>query len=161
VAHDHEKSAPIFGQIIGVKNPMSVTASRITRWTVRFLVVTVTYVVTSVIWAEIYPLIFGWEDFVGFALIGTFVVFGLMLVPTWLAAVALEHLYVPNLQLRLIVHPGLAVGMLLLTALALSASLYRETFGSFWYFGLPFAGCVAVATLFDAAADMLLARKLA
>lgn len=131
---------------------MTVTGSRIARWTIRFVVAAALYVAIATVWIKQAS---GWES------LGLFIaalVFGAVAATAWCAAIAIGQFGVRRPYARLAAHPVLTAVLFSIFALVVLSGFLGDTPEAAWKDTRSFAALVAVCTLADAAVGFALER---
>ena len=134
---------------------MSVRASLIVRWSLRFLLFAAVYAIGATL---IVSTATGWD---GLRFLSAAFAFATVLVPSWCAAIALEHGFSSNLRHRLWLHPAIVVALFVAAAFVVNDAFFGDPHESIWRDMKPFAPWILAAAFLDAALDLLLAPELA
>jgi hypothetical protein len=134
---------------------MSVRAALVVRWFLRLLLFAAVYTLGA---AFIVSTATGWD---GLRFLGASFAFATVLLPSWCGAIALEHSFIPNLRHRLWLHPAIVMTLFAVAAFVVNDIFFGDPRESIWRDMKPFAPWILAAAFFDAALDLLLARKLA
>ena len=133
---------------------MTTRSSMVLRWAIRFLAALACYAGTTTVW--VYNGV-GWDSLNLF--IAAFA-FGIILLPAWCVSIAIEHFYVPNTWLRLIVHPLTVTILFVLLSAVVLTQFFGDPLETLWKDIHSFAFLAMVCALVDAVVDMLLEGRL-
>jgi hypothetical protein len=133
---------------------MTARTSRVLRWAIRLLVAAACYAAVNMVWIN---------NGVGWDRLNFFVAafaFGIILLPAWCVSIAVEHFYVPNTWLRLIVHPVTVTILFVAFSAVVLTQFFGDPLETLWKEIHAFAFLAMVCALLDEAVDVLLAGKL-
>jgi hypothetical protein len=133
---------------------MTARKSTLVRWAIRFLVALACYAGVTAIWIATAV---GWDRLDLFV---AGVAFGAILLPSWCIAVAIEHFYVPNTRVRLIVHPLIVTILFVVISGVVLTVFFANPLATLWSDIHSFAFLALVSALLDASVDKLLESKL-
>jgi hypothetical protein len=124
------------------------------RWAIRLLVAAACYAAVNTVWINNGV---GWDKLNFF--VAAFA-FGIILLPAWCASIAIEHFFVPNTLLRLIVHPVTVTILFVAFSAVVLTQFFGDPLETLWTEIHSFAFLAMVCALLDEAVDMLLAGQL-
>jgi hypothetical protein len=133
---------------------MTARSFTLIRWAIRFLAAAACYASVTGIWVSNGV---GWESLNLF--VASFA-FGIILLPSWCIAIAIEHFYVPNAWVRLIVHPLIVTVLFVAVSAVVLTQYFGDPIETLWHDIHSFAFLAMACALLDAAVDKLLENKL-
>jgi hypothetical protein len=133
---------------------MTARSSTLIRWAIRFLAAAACYAGVASMWIS---------NGVGWERLNLFVAafaFGIIFLLSWCIAIAIEHFYVPNTWVRLIVHPLMVTMLFVAVSVVVLTQYFGDPVATLWHDIHSFALLAMASSLFDAAVDKLLENKL-